>query len=31
MARAGKKIIRRLTAPELRENVREELATPFNP
>jgi hypothetical protein len=31
MARAGKEIIRRLTAPELREIVREELANALQP
>jgi phosphoglycerate-specific signal transduction histidine kinase len=31
MARAGKEIIRRLTAPELREIVREELSNALKP
>jgi hypothetical protein len=31
MARAGREIIRRLTAPELREIVREELANALQP
>jgi len=31
MARAGKEIIRRLTAPELREIVREEMANALQP
>jgi hypothetical protein len=31
MARAGKEIIRRLRAPELREIVREELSTALKP
>jgi hypothetical protein len=31
MARAGREIIRRLTAPELREIVREELANVLQP
>jgi hypothetical protein len=31
MARAGKEIIRRLTGPELREIVREELSTALKP
>jgi D-alanyl-D-alanine dipeptidase len=31
MARAGKEIIRRLTAPELREILREEMANALQP
>jgi hypothetical protein len=31
MVRAGKEIIRRLTAPELREIVREEMANALQP